>query len=170
MHQLPFLPLIRRRGYSPVGHPGIEPGDTAVSERPFNQLGRARSEEDASWAVPEVRKMEVSSLTVLHVARVQAPLRRRPRIFQSGERRERSPACERRSAFEAVPAPRRFTLQNRSPAGVNRQGMAGDGRGRSARCPRELPAARFPAGADHLAGSSSEEGAVIETDRERRIA
>ena len=62
--------------------------------------------------------MEGSSPTVLPVAGVQVPLRRRPRIFQGGERRERSPARERRSAFEAVPAPRRAHSPNRLPGPV----------------------------------------------------
>jgi hypothetical protein len=49
--------------------------------------------------------MEVSNPTVLPVARVQAPLRRRPRIFHVRRAEVMIPAPGRRSAFETVPAP-----------------------------------------------------------------
>jgi hypothetical protein len=108
--------------------------------------------------------MEVSiPAGVIPAARVQAPLRRRPRIFQSGERRTRSPARERRSAFETAPAPWRV----HSPGavlrpGVNRPEMAEDGAHDAQRLATPI---RFPSAAGTLAGSSSmAEGAVFETD------
>jgi hypothetical protein len=54
--------------------------------------------------------MEVSSPTVLPVAGVQAPLRRRPRIFHVRRAEGMIPAPGRRSAFETVPIPDRFAL------------------------------------------------------------
>ena len=71
--------------------------------------------------------MEVSSRTVLPVARVQAPMRHRPRIFHCGERRTRIPALVRPPAFETEPAALAGSLSMSAPRpGVNRQGMAGD--------------------------------------------
>jgi hypothetical protein len=90
--------------YRPVGHLGVEPSYTALSERPLRpdgpwpmNLARRRGGRYALPVTPpfeagsathsrrtltcQERKMEVSSPTVLPVARVQAPLRRRPRIF-----------------------------------------------------------------------------------------
>ena len=119
---LPFPLVISPRGYAPVD----APRDRTWRYRCI------RAAPSTSWVVLEARKMEVSSPTVSPVARVQAPLRRRPRIFQGGERRERSPARERRSAFEAVPAPRGFALRDCSPA---RCEQAGDGGRRRTRIP-----------------------------------
>jgi hypothetical protein len=39
VYRLPFLPFIRRRGYAPVGHLGVEPSDTALSEQPRRPAG-----------------------------------------------------------------------------------------------------------------------------------
>ena len=134
-------------GYKPEGiRPGRAPRDRTWLYRCI------RAAPSTSWVVLEARKMEVSSPTVLPVARVQAPLRRRPRTFQGGERRERSPARERRSAFEAVPAPCGFTLQNYSPT---RCEQAGDGRGRRNRIPALARPPGFRPGPADLAGSSS---------------
>jgi hypothetical protein len=39
VYRLPFLRLIRPRGYAPVGHLGVEPSYTALSERPLRPDG-----------------------------------------------------------------------------------------------------------------------------------
>src|ERR1700689_1402196 len=104
VYRLPFQRLIRPRGYAPVGHLAVEPSYTPLSERPLRpdgpwpmNLARGRGGRYALPVPPpfeagsathsrrtltcQERKMEVSNPTVLPVARVQAPLRRRPRIF-----------------------------------------------------------------------------------------
>jgi hypothetical protein len=97
--------------------------------------------------------MEVSSPTVLPVARVQAPLRRRPRIFHGGERRTRTVTLARSFAFEATPAALAGSLSMLAlPPDASRREMAEDG---AHDAHGVTAAARFPAGADHLAGSSS---------------
>jgi hypothetical protein len=108
--------------------------------------------------------MEVSiPAGVIPAARVQAPLRRRPRTFHCfprGERQTRTATLKRPAAFGAAPASLAGSLSigDCSPA---RCEQTGDGRGRSTRNSPQR-AARVPAGASRLAGSSSEEGGALE--------
>ena len=81
--------------------------------------------------------MEVSSPTVLPVAGVQAPLRRRPRIFHVRRAEGMIPAPGRRSAFETVPAPWRV----HSP----RSALPPDANGREMAEARELESQRLRA-------------------------
>jgi hypothetical protein len=79
--------------YRPVAHPGIEPGDTALSERPLQPAGPCAERGRRRCRAPRFYPSRG----------FRPPLRRQPRIFHCGERRARSPARERRSAFEAAP-------------------------------------------------------------------
>jgi hypothetical protein len=106
--------------HSPVvGHPGIEPGDYRC----------IRAAPSTSWAVPEVRKMEVSSLAAV----------KPPRAFKARCRAGGAPSIEesggpdpqrvRPAAFEAAPAALAGSLSiSALRPGVNRPEMEEDGR------------------------------------------
>jgi hypothetical protein len=86
---------------------------------PFNQLGRARSEE-GEGADPTAART---------VTGVQSPLPRRRRTFHGGTRRFRPPPFARPTAFGAVPATRRVLVPRSAlRPGVNRPEMEEDGR------------------------------------------
>jgi len=117
---LPFPPDISRRGYAPVEHPGIEPGDTAVSERPLQPAGSCSKR--GRWRCRASRPAKAAT-------GVQSPLPRRRRTFHRGTRRSRPPLLSQPAAFGAVPATRRVLVPESAPRpGVNRQGMEEDGR------------------------------------------
>lgn len=88
--------------------------------------------------------MEVSSLTVLPVTRIQTSLRRRPRIFPSGERRARSSALSRPLVFETRPAALTGSLSRAEDGTHDVQRLA--------------TPIRFPSAAGTLTGSSSTSG------------
>src|ERR1700688_2222772 len=67
VYLLPFLPLIRRKGYAPVGHLGVEPSYTALSERPLRPdgpwpitLARRRG---GRYALPVAAPLEAGAAT-----------------------------------------------------------------------------------------------------------
>jgi hypothetical protein len=95
-----------------------------------------RAAPTTGWAVAIERKTEVSSPTVSPVARVQAPLRRRPRIFHCGERRARSPA-RTPIRLRSGPRPRRDHSPCRLSPDANRREMA---EGRRTRIPAPFDA------------------------------
>jgi hypothetical protein len=152
VHRLPFQRLIRPRGYAPVGHLGVEPSYTALSERPLRpdgpwpmNLARRRGGRYALPVAPpfeagsathprrtltcQERKMRVSSPTAARtVAGVQSPLPRRRRTFHGGERRTRTVTLARSFAFEATPAALAGSLSTSAlPPDANGREMAEDG-------------------------------------------
>jgi hypothetical protein len=156
------FPMSGRRGSNPrvpVTLPaaykteGIRPSWPPRSRTELYRLIRAAP--TTGWAVAIERKMRVSSPAAARTATgIQSPLPRRRRTFHRGERRTRTVTLARSFAFEATPAAWRV----HSPCRLSRPVRAGGRWQRTEQSkPAVLAAARFPAGADHLAGSSSEE-------------
>jgi hypothetical protein len=122
VYRLPFLRLIRPRGYAPVGRLGVEPSDTALSGRPRRPAGsrpmRGRWRCRASRCYPS------------RGFRPRCGAGRASSMAESGgndpQRANADPLSKR------SPRPGGFTLHANSPA---RCEQTGDGRGRSARCP-----------------------------------
>jgi len=106
---LPFPPDISRRGYAPVEHPGIEPGDTAVSERPLQPAGSCSKR--GRWRCRASRPAKAAT-------GVQGPLPRRRRTFHRGTRRSRPPLLSQPAAFGAAPAPGGFSFRSLLPGPV----------------------------------------------------
>jgi hypothetical protein len=142
-------PSVYRTAALPIGATGR--WATLESNQAVNRVSDGPRQPAGS--LPAERKIEVSSLATTRAATgVQSPLPRRRRTFHRGTKRCRPPPLKRPAAFGAAPTTRRVLVPCSAPwPGVNRHG---DGRGRRIRIsPRR--AARFPARASRLAGSSS---------------
>jgi hypothetical protein len=112
-------PLRRQRGYSPVGHPGIEPGDTAVSERPLQPAGPCPRR--GRWRCRASRPAKAAT-------GVQSPLPRRRRTFHRGTRRSRPPTALAASRFRGGARPWRVLVPDAAlRPGVNRPETEEDG-------------------------------------------
>ena len=94
------------------------------------------------------------------------------RVFKSRCRAGGAPSIEERGGPDPhhsrgqplsgrCPPPGGFSFRWNCPPA--RREQAGDGRGRRTRIPAPLAPTRFPAGASRLAGSSSEEGGLLES-------
>jgi hypothetical protein len=166
VYRLPFLRLIRPRGYAPVGRLGVEPSDTCVSGRPRRPAGSRPLR--GRWRCRASRPSR-------DAAGIQSPLPRRRRTFRTQAGAWacllRMPplnpgdhgglgfgrpgvslcpvtawACVRpvRRAEGTIPNANVDPSSKRSPPPAGSLSMptparcerAGDGRGRSARCPR----------------------------------
>jgi hypothetical protein len=159
VYRLPFRLLIRQRGYAPVGRLGVEPSDTAVSERPRRPAGSRPL--GGRWRCRAPRPVRAA-------AGFQGPLPRRRRTFQSGARRCRSLRCYPPPAFGAGCSA--GCARSMSYCAMNHLAQASlsstrcpDGCGRGwQRTENSNPSAfaptRFPARASRLAGSSSKRG------------
>lgn len=117
---LPFPPDISRRGYAPVGHPGIEPGDTAVSERPLQPAGPC-PEAEGEGADPHGREDRHGCSKPVAAPAAHLPERRAENSNPS--------ACAPVRFRNDARGPGGFTLQvSALRPGVNKPEMEEDGR------------------------------------------
>jgi hypothetical protein len=165
MSQLPFLRLIRPRGYSPVGPGGFEPPIASLSGKCLNRLGHRPVAEAGGLDPQSLRTRPLSgrcpaparfSFQILarHRLCFRGALRHAP--DQSGKRSTRSPApCGTHPLSKRRPAPARFIFLVAPPV-PDGYGPGRGGGGRRTRFPsRANGTNRFPGDAPRPRGSSS---------------
>jgi hypothetical protein len=145
-------------GYKPEGiRPGWRPGSWTL------RYGFIRAASSPAESPPaEGGSVDLPGMTPRGLSRpVAAPAAHLPWISTEERGGIEPQRLIRPAAFGAAPATLAGSLSGKHNCSPARCEQAGDGRGRRSRIsPRR--ATRFPTGASHLAGSSSEEGGRLE--------
>jgi hypothetical protein len=151
MYRLPFLPLIRRRGYAPVGRLGVEPSDTCVSGRPRRPAGSRplsgwRRSRPPALARPSGFKPEAATRQLHHP-------RRRAEVTISSD-------CSPSRVRIGASSPAGSLSMSALPPDANGREMAEDGAHDAQRLPAPI---RFPSAAGAPTGSSSKSASTVPT-------